>query len=146
MEILLKRTTPFIHVFADALRFLAAIADPLRVMYAVGLSTGMRPGEIRAMHSDDVHLERTPPTIHVHRQVYRSRLGPVKDSEARDVPVLLPRQPILREWIQREGTGFLFRPLVRTRGGHAGRPPTYIQEHTMWRHLSAALKAAVSRG
>jgi integrase len=92
------------------------------------------------MHSDDVHLER-PPRIHVHRQVYRSRLGPVKDSEARDVPVLVPLQPILREWLQRNGPGFLFRPLVPSRGGRRGKPASYVQEHTMWRHLRRALRA-----
>jgi hypothetical protein len=38
------------------------------------------------------------------------------------------------------GTGLLFRPTTR-RGSRPGKPPTYIQEHTMQRHLDGALRS-----
>ena len=37
-------------------------------------------------------------------------------------------------------TGLLFRPSTK-RGGSPGKPPTPIQEHTMKRHLVAALRS-----
>jgi hypothetical protein len=65
-----------------------------------------------------------------------------KDSEARDVPVLLSLQPILRRWHAKTGgKGLLFTPYIPTRGGRGGKPPMFVQEHTMWRDLSAALKS-----
>ena len=50
-------------------------------------------------------------------------------------------RPILeRSTAKVGGTGLLFRPTT-ARADKPGKPPTYIQEHTMKRHLEEALRS-----
>lgn len=51
-----------------------------------------------------------------------------------------PLLPILTSWkIRTGGEGLLFRPTCTTRGGTEERPPTFMRQHTLRRHLSVAL-------
>jgi integrase len=131
--------TPFIERLSDVKRIYDSLAPPLNVMYAVGALAGLRPGEVRALRAENVWLARH--VIHVCESVRNSRLGPPKNGKVRDVLILDSLQPILERWVSElGGTGLLFRPTTR-RGGRPGKPPTYIQEHTMKRHLAAALRS-----
>ncbi len=111
-------------------------------MYALGVYTGMRPGELRGLHWENVHLELERPFIYVCQQVYRSKLkNETKGRRSREAPVQAELQPILEAWkLRTGGQGLVFRP-VSKRGGRPGAPPQFVQEHTMWRHLKAALNA-----
>ena len=102
----------------------------------------MRPGELRGLHWENVHLDLNRPFIYVCQQVYRSKLkNETKGRRTREVPVQAELRPTLEAWkLQAGGQGLVFRP-VSKRGGRPGAPPQFIQEHTMWRHLGAALNA-----
>jgi integrase len=131
--------TPFIEKLADVKRVYDILHPPLTIMYAVGALAGLRPGEARALRAENVWFDRH--LIHVCESVRNSRLGPPKNGKARDVLILDSLRPILERWVaEMGGTGLLFRPSSK-RGGRPGKPPTYIQEHTMKRHLVAALRS-----
>ncbi|OFX26511.1 MAG: hypothetical protein A2V77_22180 [Anaeromyxobacter sp. RBG_16_69_14] len=137
------KKTPFIKTWADVRRILDSFEDgPTKVMFAVGVYTGLRPGELRGLHWENVHLDQDRPFIYVCQQVYRSKLkNETKGRRTREVPIQADLRPMLQAWrLQTGGQGPVFRP-VSKRGGRPGAPPQFIQEHTMWRHLEVALTA-----
>jgi len=77
--------------------------------------------------------------IHVCESVRNSRLELPYNGKVCDALVLDSLRPVLERCARKAGdTGLIFRPSTK-RGGRPGKPPTYIQEHTMKRHLVAAL-------
>jgi integrase len=136
------RTTPFLERREDIRRVYLALPVPTNVAFAVGALAGLRNGELLGLSWEHVSLETR--RIHVRQQVHRGRLGPLKDDESRVVPILDSLLPILREWRARTGgEGLLFRPRYPLRGGRPDlrRPATFMRQHTLGRHLLAALKA-----
>ncbi len=134
-----SKTVPFVEKLNDIQRIIEALTPPYSVMYAVGAYAGPRPGEVKALHWDDIDLDRR--RIKVWRQVARGALGPLKDDEARVVPVLDPLLPILKSWREQTGgTGFVFASVVVKRGGrHKSEVPLVTNEHTLLDHLDRAL-------
>jgi integrase len=94
-----------VYLYPDELSSLLSCPDvPERwkLYYAFAVYTYMRPGELAALHWEDVHLGRN--YIHVHRAVDRVRapddIRTTKTSSARKVPIeaeLLPLLEALRE-------------------------------------------------
>jgi len=119
----------------------ADVTSPYRVMFAVGVLSGLRPGEILALHwQRDIDLKRR--RIHVQCQVSESVLGPVKDDESRVVPILDALLPVLYSWQEASGgVGLCFAPIPR-RGGRKGSPPRFRRLHTLHKHLRRGLRAA----
>jgi integrase len=78
------RKTPFIEKVDDIRRLFLALPEErgVRVAFALG---GLRTGEVLALRWESIDLEAR--RISVHEQLRMSKLGPVKDDEARFVPV-----------------------------------------------------------
>lgn len=134
------RTTPFLERADDIRRVYLALPRRYGVMFAIGALGGLRPGEVLGLDWRDVDLSGG--RIVVRQQVYRGVLGPVKDDEARIVPVLPSLLPALTEWrLATGGAGMLFKPRVAARGGRPGSPPRFVREHTLRARLRPALAA-----
>src|SRR5262245_12706449 len=132
------RSTPFIERLDDVKRLYLALPEPMNVAFAVGVFAGLRTAEVLGLDWKDVNLAGG--RIHVRRQVNDGRLAVLKDDESRIVPVLKPLAPILSWWELRSGgEGLLFKPTCPTRGGRAGRAPSFMRPHTLHRHLAKAL-------
>ena len=111
----------------NQLRTDLALAEPVRVMFDVGVFAGLRTSEIQALEAGDVDLARR--CISVSRSVD----GPLKDNEGRVVPILDTLLPILQQWLlEHPGPGPLFPPI-------SGRG-RFTRQHTMHRHLHTALE------
>ena len=135
-----SRTTPFLESMGDVRRIFLALPRRYGVAFAVGALGGLRPGEVLGLAWRDVDLAGQ--RITVRQQVHRGQLGPVKDDEARIVPILKPLVPILAEWkLLTGGEGLVFNPLAPGRGGRPGSPATYVREHTIGKQLRRALAA-----
>ncbi|MCG8557376.1 MAG: site-specific integrase [Proteobacteria bacterium] len=133
------RGVPFLERSEDIRRVFLNMPEPCRVAFAVGALAGLRTGEILGLEWQDVDLEAR--RLHVRQQVQDGRLGPVKDDDARVVPILKSLSPILSEWrLATGGAGLLFKPPHPTRGGRPGRPAAFIRQHTLRRHLLDALR------
>jgi integrase len=140
------RRVPYLRTRDDIVRVYRAlpaacqIYQPYRVMFAVGVLAGLRPGELIALHwTRDVDLKRQ--RLHVGYQVSEGRLGPVKDDQSRVVPIVETLVPLLAGWKQLcERDDLCFPPDPR-RGGQHGVPPRYRRLHTLHKHLRRALAA-----
>lgn len=132
------RTTPFLEKLDDVRRVFGALPAPVNVAFAVGALAGLRTGEVLGLDWRDVDLATK--RILVRQQVRHGRVGPLKDDESRLMPILSPLAPILAEWkLKTGGVGLLFTPACEGRGGRPGRPATFVQVHTLHRHLKLAL-------
>jgi integrase len=132
------RTTPFLEKLADVRRVFVALPARYGAMFAIGALAGLRPGEVLGLAWADVDLGAG--RIVVSRQVHRGQLGPVKDDEARVVPILEPLAPVLTAWkLSSGGAGLLFPPLAAKRGGRPGSPPRFVREHTLGKRLRKVL-------
>jgi len=136
------RETPYIEDWQDVVRVIAVLTEPVRTAYAIGVYTGMRPGEILGLDWTDVRVKRSPPMIWVHQQVTRNKLkGRTKDKENREVPIQNLLVPILEAWRKEQGgRGLLFGP-ISERGGQPGHPAKYLSPNTLRGELSEALLA-----
>jgi integrase len=136
------RETPYLEDWQDVVRLIAALEDPVKTAYAIGVYTGMRPGEILGLDWTDVRVKRSPPMIWVHQQVTRNKLkGRTKDREHREVLIQHLLVPILEAWRKEQGgRGLLFGP-VSGRGGMPGHPAQYLSPNTLRSELSKALLA-----
>lgn len=133
------KTTPFLERLEDVRSVYLALPARYGTMFALGALAGLRPGEVLGLAWDDVNLETS--RMMVSRQVHHGELGPVKDDEARVVPILPPLAPVLAEWkLASGGAGLLFPPLHAKRGGRPGSPPRFVREHTLGKRLKAALE------
>jgi integrase len=133
------RCTPFLEKTEDIRRVFLALPEPFAAMFAVGALAGLRTGEIIGLPWEDIDLPGR--RLHIRQQAHDGKIGPLKDSESRVVPLLSPLAPILAAWkLKTGGEGLLFRPDRPTRGGQPGSPPTYLRPQTLHRHLAKALK------
>ncbi len=136
------RNTPFVERVEDVTHIVKALPQPYSTLYAVGVYTGMRPGEAKALAWPDISLERR--TIKIWRAIDRDgNLGPLKDDETRFVPILDPLLPILLAWrAATGGTGFLFpsprQRMKRTAGKDAAL--SFVRGNTYLAALRAVLQ------
>jgi len=135
------RAVPFLSSLSEVRRVYQALAGQFAVAFAIGAFAGLRPGEVLGLHWPDVDLERHK--MRVRQQVTDGHLGPVKDDEARSVPILPPLRPVLaRHKLATGGVGQLFKPERATKGGRPGSPPRFVRLHTLHAHLARALELA----
>ncbi len=103
-----------------------AVPLRLRLIYAVQIFTGLRPGELWGLRWDDVDFERD--VLHVRR----SRLEATKTHAEREISLLWPAKAALLTWRElREGTGLVF-PSETTGGVYSDWYDAEWYEH---RHL-----------
>jgi len=134
------RETPFLESLNDIQRVFAALPEPINVAFALGALSGLWPAELLGLSWRDIDMDAR--RIHVRRQVQNSRLAPLKDDESRVVPIQKAVMPILSSWKLRSGgDGLLFKPTCLKRGGGPDRPPAFMRQHTLRRHLATALAA-----
>jgi integrase len=136
------RTTGFLEKLEDVRRVFLALPEPVSVAFAVGAFGGLRTGEVLGLAWQDIDLAGR--RIHVRQQVQDGKVGPLKDSESRVVPLQAALAPILAAYrLATGGEGFLFKPAVPGRGGRPdlGSPPGFVRPQTFHRHLAEALKA-----
>ena len=136
------KDTPFLERLEDVRRVFLALPEPTATMFAVGALAGLRTSEVIGLAWEDVDLPAQ--RIYVRQQAQRGRLGPLKDSESRTVPLQAALLPILTAWkLKTGGTGLLFRPACPDRGGRPdlGSPALFVRQQTLHRHLREALKA-----
>jgi integrase/recombinase XerD len=132
--------TPFLETM-DAVRDVyRALPAPFNLAFAIGAMGGLRTGEILALQWCDVDVVRR--RIRVHQQARHGKLGPVKDDDSRQVPILDSLLPLL-EAGKREAKddGLILRPANPRKGGREGRPPTFLNIHTVHRAFRRALQA-----
>lgn len=139
------RDTPFLEKIDHVRRVYQALrADgeetAIAVAYAVGALAGLRPGEIVALDWSSVDLEAR--LLRVRCQARHGRLGPVKDDEARDVPIQDALVPILSAWeLRTGGTGLVTPPAVAGRGRRSKTGHAYLKNATLNGNVREALKA-----
>lgn len=142
------RQTPFLRSLEDVRRVYQALPEgAIRVAFAIGAFGGLRPGEVLGLEWRDLDLERR--LLSVERQVHESKIGPLKDDEARQVPVQDSLAPILAAWkLETGGDGLMLRTTRQKGGGRRrrldgtpGAAPTFIRPHTLHKALRAALQA-----
>ncbi len=144
--------TPFLEKLDDVRSVYQALRDgnPERdvpgheqtaVAFAVGAFGGLRTGEVLGLRWDRVDLDAR--RIRVVEQVQESALGPLKDDEARTVPIQDALLPVLAAWkLKTGGEGLLFKP--DRPGRRAGRgtraPSTFMLPRTLHLRLREALR------
>lgn len=132
--------TPFLEKLDDVRRVFGALPEPISVAFAIGALAGLRTGEVLGVDWRDVDLSTR--RLIIRQQVRHGRVGPLKDEDSRLIPILSPLFPILAEWKLKTGSvGLLFTPSRPGRGGSEKRPATFVQIHTLHRHLEKALEA-----
>lgn len=133
------KRTPFLRELRDIQKLHAALPEPIATAFAVGVFGGLRTGEVLAVAWEDIDPARHE--IHVHQQVSNSRLGPLKDDEARTVPVLDALAPALRRFrLATGGRGRLFGPdRPGRRSGRNGTPAQFMRPNTLHNALETAL-------
>ncbi len=134
------RTTGFLEKLEDIRRVFLALPEPINVAFAVGAFAGLRTGEVLGLTWPDIDLEGR--RIHVRQQIQDGKVGPLKDSESRVVPLQASLAPILAAYKLATGAdGFLFKPAVPDRGGRPelGSEPQFMRPQTLHAHLSKAL-------
>jgi len=115
----------------DIRRFLGAAAaesEGALAMFATGVFTGARAGELAAFMWSDIDFDRRLITIQ------RSFDGPTKADDVRHVPILDPLLPILRAWRLRNPLALVFPNQAGTMHGESSR----IFQEVFHRVLKAA--------
>jgi integrase len=133
------RFTPYLRTLADVRRLYQALPKPVSVMYALGVCTGMRTGEVLAIDWDCIDLAEPRIVVRFGRSRDGGR-GMVKDREARILrgEFLLPLVPILKAWrLESGGSGLVFPP---PRG--ARRSARYFTPHRLYEGFDPVLADA----
>ncbi len=112
----------------------------LRVAFAVGALGGLRTGEVLALAWESIDLDAR--RMSIHEQVRNSKLGPVKDDDARIVPIMDDLMPVLVEYrLKTGGRGRLFLPdRPGRRAGKNGAPSRFMRINTLHDALDTALE------
>lgn len=135
------KATPFLESLETVEVLASHLAEPFRTMYVVGVYAMLRPGEILGVFAEDVDLFGR--RIQVHRQVQFGKIGPLKDDEARTVPIPDVLAPRLAAQLERVGkTGPLFPTTRRNGGGRRRAPSRFISIHTLHDRFSEACTKA----
>ncbi len=124
-------TTPYLKSDAVIAEVYAALEDPVRTAFAIGVLSGLRPGEIRGLEWKHIDFDRK--MILVRQQVVDSKLCPPKDGDPRDVPIFDDLMPeLLRFRHQTGGEGFLFAPKQPGRkAGKNGTRSRFMRPNTL---------------
>jgi integrase len=133
--------TPFLERLDDVRRVYQALPAPYSVMFAVGALAGLRTGEVIALSWSDIDIAAR--RMQVRRQARHGKLGPLKDSEGRTVPLQTALVPILSEWkLATGGQGAMFPPTAKGRGRAAALgAQQFIKDSTLNTQLRTALTA-----
>jgi len=89
------KTTPYIENARDIEKIAAALDEPFRTAYAIGVLAGLRTGEIRALRWDSVDLDKRQITV---REAVSTngQIGPTKNTETRVLPIAPELLNVLR--------------------------------------------------
>lgn len=134
------RTVPYVER-EYLTRIYDALPEPIRTGYAVGVLAGLRTGEVRALRWEHVDLERRQ--IVVREAVGISgHVGPVKDSEARVLPIDPDLLAVLRaRRLATGGRGLIVPPAhPGRRSGPQRAPARSIRSQTLNEALARALE------
>ena len=118
------------------------LEEPYRTGYAIGVLAGLRTGEVRALRWEHVDIGRRQ--IIVQQAVGTSGLvGPVKDSEARILPIAPELLPLLAaRRLACGGVGLVVPPArPGRRSGPRRLPAVTARSQTLNGRLQAALRA-----
>jgi len=122
----------------DVERVFRCLPEPVNVAFAIGAFGGLRTGEVLGLEWSDIDLANR--RIHVQRQVKDGRVEVPKDNDSRITPIQAPLLPVLSAWMLKSGgVGLVLKPKHPKRGGRPNSPSTYVQPHTLWKHLARAL-------
>jgi integrase len=132
-------TTPYVKSLDLVGRMWRNLPDPVRVAYAIGVFSGLRPGEILGLEWKHIDFERK--LILVRQQLQDATLRAPKDGEDRDVPIFDALMPELRRYRQvATGDGLLFQASQPgRRAGRNGTPARFMRPHTLNNALTATL-------
>jgi integrase len=112
-------------------RFLAAAREEgenIFALYATAIYTGMREGELAALHRSSVDLNKRLITIQ------NSFDGPTKAGDVRYAPVLDPLLPILHDWLSKNRGPLVF----PNEAGNMYQKSAWIFQETLHRVLTRA--------
>lgn len=134
------RLVPFLRRPEDVARVYQRMTGVPALAFAVGARLGLRTGEVLGLHVEDLDLERRQATIS--RAVSSGELGPVKDHEARILPIPADLVPLLREAsLARGGRGLLCPPgRPGRRSGPSRLPARFLRPQTLAAALATALE------
>jgi integrase len=108
------RTTPFLERKEDIARIRAALTEPVRTMFTVGVMSGLRPGELRALEWADISADMR--VMHVQRAIRQGKVNPPKSGRGRVVPISPGLAQVLVEWRRATGAaGLIFQSDGRRR-------------------------------
>jgi integrase len=107
------RTTPFLERVEDIVRLRNELREPLRSLFSVAVKSGLRPGELVALHWEDVRSNMR--LLHVQRRWRLNKIDTPKSGKGRTVPVSPGLAEILRG-LRPAGAacGPIFRPTGRS--------------------------------
>jgi integrase len=134
------RLTPYVERLADVRRIYQTLPEPYRTGYAVGALAGLRTGEVLALRWEHIDLDRR--RLVVREAVSDGKAGPVKDSEARILPIAPELLSVLRaRKLATGGTGLLVPPArPGRRSGPKRLPARFARSQTVNERLHAALR------
>lgn len=136
------RLTPYVERLEDVAGIFAALDEPYRTGYAVGVLAGLRTGEVMALRWEHIDLARRQ--IIVQQAVGSSGLvGPVKDNEPRVLPIAPELLTVLAARRLACGGAGLVVPPARPgrKSGPARAPALTVRSQTLNERLRVALKA-----
>lgn len=134
------KTVPYVKQLEDVRRIHDALPEPIRTGYAIGVLLGLRTSEVRALPWEHVDLELRQ--VNVQQAIgVNGQLGPVKDSEARVLPIPPDLLSILKaRKLATGGKGQVVPPFYLGRPSGPRRiSAKFIRSQTLNAALSAAL-------
>jgi integrase len=109
------RNVPFLEKLSDARLVYAGLPEPINIAFAIGVSRGPRPDEIRALSWPSVDLEHR--LLHIRVQVDKGELGPPKSGRGRTVTITDELYAVLAPWrLRNPGNGLVVPPRRRRLG------------------------------
>jgi len=132
------RTRPWVKKKSDIRRIHAAMRDPFKRAYALGVSRGTRPGEIRALDWSEVDLDAR--LVHIVKQVREGKEGPPKGGKSRTLTMSAEMHAEAAEWHLMTGGKGLFIPPVKARRRFPFHASRWIVQQSLGRELRRVLK------
>jgi integrase len=132
------RLVPYVETLAQVRSLFRTMPRVEGVAYAIGVLAGLRTAEILAVEWERIDLDAR--RLIVRWQVQHGEFAPLKDDEARIVPISSALLPVLAAYrLETGGRGLLFPPAhPGRRSGPTRKPARFMRPH----RLADALKAA----